>query len=193
MRCLDVCAAPGGKTTVLWHDMRGDGLLVAADRRRARVRLLASTLRGAQVPTAVVALDAGAPLPFGAAFDRVLLDAPCSGLGTVRRDPDIKWVRTDADLLRFAETQRTMIGEAAGAVRPGGRLIYATCSSEPDENEDVVRAFLASDPRFVLAPPEVTSHDARRFVGQDGYLRTLPHRDGLDAFFAAVLVRSASA
>src|SRR5262249_25940202 len=79
MRCLDVCPAPGGKPTVLWHDMRGDGLLVAADRRRARVRLLTSTLRSADVPTRVVALDAGTPLPFRAVFDRVLLDAPCSG------------------------------------------------------------------------------------------------------------------
>jgi 16S rRNA (cytosine967-C5)-methyltransferase len=173
--------------------MRGEGLLVAGDRRRARVRLLASTLRGADVPTRVVALDAGAALPFGAVFDRVLLDVPCSGLGTVRRDPDVKWTRTEADLPRFAATQRLMLTEAAGAVRPGGRLVYATCSSEPDENEDVVRAFLASAPRFAVGPVEASVVEASRFVGDDGFFRTLPYRDGLDAFFAAVLVRSTTA
>ena len=192
MRCLDVCAAPGGKTTVLWRDMRGEGLLVAGDRRRARVRLLASTLRAAGVPTRVVALDAGAPLPFGAIFDRVLLDAPCSGLGTIRRDPDVKWARTEADLSRFAATQRTMLTEAAGVVRPGGRLIYATCSSEPEENEVVVNAFLDADRRFTMAV-DAAAPEPRRYVSEDGFFRTLPFRDGLDAFFAAVLVRSTSA
>jgi len=193
LSCLDVCAAPGGKTTVLWRDMRAQGLLVAADRRRARVRLLGSTLRDAGVPATIVALDAAAALPFGAVFDRVLLDAPCSGLGTLRRDPDVKWARQETDLARLAATQKTMVVEAARTVRPGGRLIYATCSSEPDENEDVVLDFLGSDSRFALAPPDTAAPVTRRFVDEQGFLRTLPYRDGLDAFFAAVLVRSSDA
>jgi 16S rRNA (cytosine967-C5)-methyltransferase len=189
MPCLDVCAAPGGKTTVVWRDMEAQGLLVAADRRPSRVRLLAATLEGASVPRRVVALDATRPLPFAAAFDRVLVDAPCSGLGTLRRDPDLKWTRHEADLPRLAAVQHTMLTSAADVVRPGGHLIYATCSSEPEENEDVVHQWLAGRTDFRLASPTETQVGGT-FVGADGLFRTLPFRDGLDAFFAAVLVRA---
>jgi 16S rRNA (cytosine967-C5)-methyltransferase len=188
MACLDLCAAPGGKTTVLWRDMHMTGALVAADRRPGRVRLLRATLDRAGVPAAIVALDATLPLPFGPVFDRVLVDAPCSGLGTLRRDPDIKWTRQPADLARLAATQGQMLHEAAESVRPGGWLVYATCSSEPDENDAVVDAFLAADPRFA-----VWSLRPGPYVEATGYLRTLPFRDQIDAFFTAVLVRSTGA
>jgi 16S rRNA (cytosine967-C5)-methyltransferase len=188
LRCLDLCAAPGGKTTLLARSMAGEGTLVAADRRPGRVRLLKTSLTRANVAASIVALDATEPLPFGPIFDRVLVDAPCSGLGTLRRDPDIKWTRQAADLARLAATQRQMLGRAADVVRPGGSLIYATCSSEPEENDEVVAAFLSLDPRFALAPLP-----AGPYVDRTGYLRTLPFRDQLDAFFAAVLVRSTGA
>jgi 16S rRNA (cytosine967-C5)-methyltransferase len=195
MQCLDVCAAPGGKTDVIWRDMGEAGLLVASDRRPGRVRLLRTTLRRAGVPPRIVALDATEPLPFGAVFDRVLVDAPCSGLGTIRRDPDLKWKRTEADLARFAGTQHLMLTRAGATVRDGGLLVYATCSSEPEENEAVVEAFLESDRRFMAQPAgSGGKHEgASRFVDGAGYFRTLPFRDGLDAFFAAVLVRSGAA
>jgi 16S rRNA (cytosine967-C5)-methyltransferase len=190
-RVLDVCAAPGGKTLVMAHALGGRGTIVAADHRPRRVRLLRDviTQAGARVP--IVALDARRPLPFSEAFDRVLLDAPCSGLGTLRRDPDVKWARREADLARFAAEQRRMIEQAAGAVRPGGRLVYATCSSEPEENEAVVEHFLASRPDFAVEPPHGPTAAPRlaSLVGEHGWLRTLPFRDGLDAYFAAVLVR----
>lgn len=193
MRCLDVCAAPGGKTDVIWRDMGEAGVLVAADRRPGRIRLLQATLRRAGVPQRIVVLDATQPLPFDAVFDRVLVDAPCSGLGTVRRDPDLKWTRQEADLERFAVTQHVMLRRAGEAVRPGGLLVYATCSSEPEENEAVVAAFLASDRRFVVQPADTGQQNegVGAFVEGTGFLRTLPFRDGLDAFFAAVLVRAA--
>jgi 16S rRNA (cytosine967-C5)-methyltransferase len=195
MRCLDVCAAPGGKTDVIWRDMGEAGLLVASDRRPGRVRLLRTTLRRSGVPPRIVVLDATQPLPFDAVFDRVLVDAPCSGLGTIRRDPDLKWRRKEADLARLAGTQHLMLRRAGESVRDGGLLVYATCSSEPEENEAVVEAFLESDRRFVVqsAATDRRHEGAAAFVDGAGFFRTLPFRDGLDAFFAAVLVRSGTA
>ncbi len=96
----------------------------------------------------IAQLDLTAPLPFPAVFDLVLVDAPCSGLGTIRREPEIRWRRTADDLVRFADQQRLMLSHAAAGVRPGGRLVYATCSSEPEENEAVAAAFLADHPGF---------------------------------------------
>ncbi len=111
--------------------------------------LLAQTLRrGRADRVCVVHLDPDASLPFVAAFDVVVVDAPCSGLGTLRRDPDIKWRRTAADLERFAAGQLDLIRRAAATVRPGGRLVYTTCSTEPEENEQVVARALALLPEF---------------------------------------------
>lgn len=195
-RVLDVCAAPGGKTVVLAADMAADAsgaasaapsLLVAGDRRPGRVSLLAETVRHAGLRVPVVAHDALRPLPFSAVFDCVLLDAPCSGLGTLRRDPDLKWSRREADLPRLAEDQMTMLSAAADAVRPGGRLVYATCSSEPEENAQVVARFLAADSRFTRA--ETTPNAPADMTSGDGDLTTEPWRHQLDAFFAATLVR----
>lgn len=190
-RILDACAAPGGKTMVLAADMSGSGLLVSADYRPARVRLLSTLTNRAGVLARVVAMDLTRGVPFGPIFDRVLVDAPCSGLGTVRRDPDLKWSRTAADLARFARIQVQMLSQAARAVQPGGRLVYATCSSEPEENDEVVRAFLEADGGFAVerANPGSYVPAGDRLVEDTGFLRTLPFRDGLEAFFAAVLVR----
>jgi 16S rRNA (cytosine967-C5)-methyltransferase len=188
---LDVCAAPGGKTVVMFEDMARTGCLIAGDRRFARLRVLRGMLDHAGASVPVIGLDATRPLPLASIFDRVLLDAPCSGLGTLSRDPDVKWARTASDLTAFASVQGTMLKHAADAVRPGGRLVYATCSSEPEENEDVVDAFLACDARFQAEPASTGPRVARgqSLVDARGFLRTWPFRDGLDAFFAAVLVR----
>jgi 16S rRNA (cytosine967-C5)-methyltransferase len=135
-----------------------------------------------------VQADALTALPFAAAFDVVLLDAPCSGLGTLRRDPDIRWRRSEAELTRFASAQLDMLHRVSEVVAAGGRLIYATCSSEPDEDEDVVARFLASHGDFALAT-ERTPPALQQFLTPDGFFRTLPFRDQLEAFFAAILVR----
>ena len=187
-RVLDLCAAPGGKTTAMAADMGDQGLLIATDVRPRRMRLLQDTVRVSGAKHAHVVQVAGrSELPFRDAFDCVLVDAPCSGLGTIRRDPDIRWRRNEGDLERFSQDQVTLLTRAAGTVRLHGRLIYSTCSSEPDENEAVVDRFLADHAQFVLAP--LTAPRLQRFISDRGQLRTSPFAHGLEAFFAAVLVR----
>jgi 16S rRNA (cytosine967-C5)-methyltransferase len=195
-RVLDVCAAPGGKTLVLASDMRiregNSSLLVAGDRRPSRVRLLARTFTAAGLRLPVVALDALGPLPFGPVFDCVLLDAPCSGLGTLSRDPDLKWTREEADLEPLAAAERAMLVRAASLVRPGGRLVYATCSSEPEENADVIASAvrtLGVNGGLTLAPVQPGGDIPADAVDDQGHFVTTPFTHGLDAFFAAVLVR----
>jgi len=128
-------------------------------------------------------------LPFRSRFDCVLLDAPCSGLGTLRRDPEIRWRRTEASLASLAGTQLGMLGRAAEVNREGGRLIYSTCSSEPDENEAVVSSFLGQRKNFVLEPFALPT-PFEIFRTADGHFRTLPHRHELEPFFAAMLVKT---
>jgi 16S rRNA (cytosine967-C5)-methyltransferase len=190
-RALDVCAAPGGKATAIAAAMGDASMLVACDVRRRRVELLKRTVAASGATrTRIVQADALEPLPFSAAFDCVLLDAPCSGLGTLRRDPDIRWKRKESDLAALAEAQRRMLRHAADTVAPGGRLVYATCSSEPEENEAVVDNFLRSTSRFT--PVDLRSDDGflpPALVDARGHLRTCPHLHGLEAFFGAVFVR----
>ena len=194
MKVLDACASPGGKTTAM-AAMAGDrAQIVATDVRSARMQLLRETvsISGAR-NIRVLQADLEAGLPFGAEFDVVFVDAPCSGLGTVRRDPDIRWKRAETDLVPLAHAQSNMIRNAATAVRPGGRLIYATCSSEPEENERVVSSFLADNGKFALI--DLRSERPAGFdvldpvIDDRGVLRTLPHEHGLEAFYGAVLRR----
>ena len=186
-RVLDVCAAPGGKSLIVLEAMRGRGTLVAGDQRSNRIRLLHDRLEETGATGAmVVRLDARCP-PVRAVFDWVIVDAPCSGIGTLRRDPDIKWRREEPDLDHLAAEQVSLLDGASTAVRPGGRLLYATCSTEPEENDDVVTDFLAAHPDFSRELPETPRLE--RFADRDGAFRTLPFRDGLEGFFAVILRR----
>jgi 16S rRNA (cytosine967-C5)-methyltransferase len=191
-RVLDACASPGGKTSAVAATMNCRGLLVAMDIRLRRIDLLRQTVAATRAGNVrIVRADLMQALPFRAGFDCVLVDAPCSGLGTLRRDPDIRWRRQEHDLRAFAAAELTMLRRAADVVRPSGRLIYATCSSEPDENEEVVRAFLDSTPGFAPVDATAAAPDLPRdVVDSQGYLRTEPHRHGLEAFFGAVLRRT---
>jgi 16S rRNA (cytosine967-C5)-methyltransferase len=192
-RVLDLCAAPGGKTMILWADMNAQGSLIASDTRPARMQILRETLHDAGIPERLTVLDATRPLPFGPdTFDRVFVDVPCSGLGTLRRDPDVKWAVTRESLPGLAATQRRILSHAASVVRPGGTLIYATCSSEPEENDEIVDAFLADSSSFAAeaidAPSAFGALGFGALIDERGRLRTTPSRHGLDAFFAARLV-----
>ena len=191
LRVLDACASPGGKTTALAASMNGSGLLIACDVRDRRMALLHRTVAasGATIVRLVQA-DLSKPLPFSRPFDCVLVDAPCSGLGTLRRDPDIRWKREEADLASLAAFQLGILARAAEAVAPGGRLVYATCSSEPEENESVSSAFLARAHDFHAADLRTTATDVPPAVIDDsGRFRTLPHVHGLEAFFGVVFER----
>jgi 16S rRNA (cytosine967-C5)-methyltransferase len=169
--------------------MDNRGLIVATDLRGRRVDLLQRTVaaHGAAC-VRVTRADVSRVLPFAQSFDVVLLDAPCSGLGTLRRDPDIRWRRSPADLPRLAELQSRMLDRVADVVVPGGRIVYATCSGEPEEDEDVVSAFLSAAD-FRLASDRIPA-GLNSFVTQAGHFRTLPFRDELEAFFAAILVKT---
>jgi 16S rRNA (cytosine967-C5)-methyltransferase len=190
-RILDACASPGGKTTQMAAAMHDRGLIVAADVRGKRIDLLSRTVADSGATAIrIVQADARGAMPFRQPFDAVLLDAPCSGLGTIRRDPDVRWRRTESDLPALADAQLRMLTQASVVVRPQGRLIYATCSSEPEENDQVVQAFCAANPEFVIEPPAELGEAVRAVIDSSGFLRTLPFAHGLEAFFAARLVRT---
>ncbi len=190
-RILDACASPGGKTIAMAAAMDDRGQVVATDVRGRRVELLARTVaESGATCVSVLRADAERPLPFSPVFDAVLLDAPCSGLGVIRRDPDIKWRRREADLPALAAGQRRLLEQTAAVLRPGGRLVYSTCSSEPEENEQVIERFLGDHPEFEPRPAPSLRAPVRTLVDEGGRLRTLPHRDGLEGFFAAALLKA---
>ena len=186
---LDVCAAPGGKATAL-AEIAHRGSIIALDRRRWRavvMRDLASELGVTNL--AAVAAD-GRKLPLTRPFHRILLDAPCSSLGTLRHNPDIKWRVAEKDLERHQELQLQLLRASARALKRGGRLVYATCSTEREENQDVVGAFVDSMPGFRVVPAhESLPEGARHLVSSGGFFETTPERDDTDAYFAAILTR----
>jgi 16S rRNA (cytosine967-C5)-methyltransferase len=183
-RVADLCAAPGGKAMEL---ARTASYVTAADSSEARLTRLQDTIDRLEVEhvTAVVA-DAREAATLGT-FDAVLVDAPCTGTGTFRRHPDARWRLRTSDIAVMSATQRAILRSAADAVAPGGLLIYATCSLEPEENDAQVEAFLAEHPGWSLEPPPEGAVPPE--VLDAGRLRVLPQRHGTDGSFAARLRR----
>jgi len=193
-RVLDLCAAPGMKSALLAQSM-GHGHLVVCDVSASRLRTLAKLLPS-RIPSGVhlhtTRLDATRSLPFGVRFDRILLDAPCSGTGTLARNPEIKWRLAPRDLVRLAEAQKDMLRNALPLLAEGGRLVYATCSLEPEENEAVVEAVLSQNAGFRrLTGLSKDFPKLSALFDSQGYFRTRPDLHHMDGFFAAVLVRDA--
>lgn len=174
-RVLDLCAAPGGKTTLIADRAGDDTMIIAADRSAVRMETVIVTSKLHELKAIKpVLLDAAEQLPFqSGAFNKVLVDAPCSGTGTLRRNPEIRWRLSPADIYAFAEKQKQILSQAANAVKPGGRLVYSTCSVEREEDEEVIQEFLARDNRFRILDN----------------LRTWPQRQGCDGFFITVCER----
>ena len=187
---LDVCAGTGGKTTHLAAILKNSGKILATDYDLKKINELKkeATRLGIDIIEAAQAdLTSGLPELLKEKFDSVLVDAPCSGLGTLRRNPEIKWHTTAADFIIFTRTQKTILQNASAAVRPGGRLVYCTCSLSPQENENVVGYFLQQNPDFSNCPPP--SSIPPQLIDSNGRFRTFPHLHNMDGFFAAILKR----
>ena len=178
---LDVCAAPGGKTACLAWAVGERGSVVAADRSARRLARLKDNCARIRADARLLRMDGEKP-PFHEKFDLALVDAPCSGLGVLRRHPDARWRVKEEDLAARARRQKAILRGAAGAVRRGGRLVYSVCANEPEETEEVAASFRA--PGFVpVRDGGALPGSARRFLGADGALRIAPGA-GLDGFFA---------
>ncbi len=188
---LDVCAAPGGKATAL-AEIAHRGKVIALDRRPRRAVVMKDLASELGITNLVVVAADGRKLPLRQTrrFHRILLDAPCSSLGTLRHNPDIKWRVAKRDLERHHELQLQLLRASARALESGGRLVYATCSTEREENQDVVAAFVDSTPGFRVVPAhESLPERARHLVSSEGFFETTPERDNMDAYFAAILTR----
>lgn len=200
IRILDCCAAPGGKTLAI-ADRNPDATITAVELHPHRARLLQSLIRAAHSSARIQVIAADARrLPTSSLFDRVLVDVPCSGTGTLARNPEIKWRLTPADLDELQARQRAILRSALAQVAARGRLIYSTCSLEREENEDVVAETLAQNSSFRLINCRVEV-DALKANGEltwpdpvaltrGPYLRTIPGMHPCDGFFAAILEKS---
>jgi 16S rRNA (cytosine967-C5)-methyltransferase len=185
-RVLDLCAAPGGKTLQL---AAAGAHVTAIDKSKQRLARLRENLRRTQLDAEVVAADV---LDFKPSehFDAILLDAPCTSTGTLRRHPDVAWLRKPSDVRVLAELQAKLLAAASALLKPGGVLVYAVCSLEPEEGPGIVAQALRQGwSRKPITAAEIPSE----FITPDGDMRTLPshwpERGGLDGFFAARLVR----
>jgi 16S rRNA (cytosine967-C5)-methyltransferase len=193
-RVVDFCAGAGGKTLAIAAQMKNKGHIVACDVNEPRLKRCAERHRRAglhNVETRLLASETDRWIKrHKGGFDRVLVDAPCSGTGTWRRNPDARWRAPELGLENLVALQARILASAARLVKPGGRLVYATCSMLGEENEAQVASFLASNPGFRIVPvPEAAPH----LMGatQSGHLSLTPARHGTDGFFAAVLQRDA--
>jgi 16S rRNA (cytosine967-C5)-methyltransferase len=192
---VDFCAGAGGKTLQLGAAMNSQGRLYAFDISDARLTNLAPRLKRSGLsnvfPQRIANENDAKVKRLRGKIDRVLVDAPCTGLGTLRRNPDLKSRQTEEGLAELNAKQRSILEAAASLLKPGGRLVYGTCSLLREENEAIVEAFLGAHPDFRLVPAkEVLDRVGVKLSGQDQYLRLYPHVHHTDGFFAAVLERA---
>jgi 16S rRNA (cytosine967-C5)-methyltransferase len=186
----DLCAGAGGKTLALGALMRNTGRLYAFDVSEKRLNNLGKRLKRSglsNLNAQVINNENDLKLKrLNAKFDRVLVDAPCSGLGTLRRNPDLKWRQTEQDVIELNQKQTNILARAAKLVKAGGRVVYATCSLLKEENEVIAEAFLSAHPEFVLIPANEVLAQQQINLDTGKYLNLLPHLHGTDGFFAAV-------
>lgn len=190
---VDFCAGAGGKTLALGAIMRNTGRLYAfdiADKRLAKLKPRLARSGLSNVHPVLIAHENDAKIKrLAGKIDRVLVDAPCSGLGTLRRNPDVKWRVRPESITELNVKQLSILNGAARLVKAGGRLVYATCSILDEENEQIVTQFLAANDAFLLVPMNVVLEEQRIALEMGDYLKLLPHHHQTDGFFAAVLER----
>ncbi|HAJ64420.1 MAG TPA: 16S rRNA (cytosine(967)-C(5))-methyltransferase [Cyanobacteria bacterium UBA8543] len=187
---IDACAAPGGKTTHIAELMGDQGKIWAGDRAASRLKKLTENAKRLQLRSIQICTGDSRNLPqFKDSADRVLLDAPCSGLGTLHRRPDIRWRTTPATVQELSILQVALLEQAATWVKPGGVLVYATCTLHTQENEEVIQPFLERHPHWQLEPP-VASSFLSAFSASEGWIKVWPHRYDMDGFFMVRLKRA---
>lgn len=193
-RVLDLCAAPGGKSTQIAAALAGEGLLVCNEPVPSRAKILSRNIERMGIPNALVvsAQPEALAARWAGAFDAVLVDAPCSGEGMFRRHPETRAEWTPAAPTGCAERQRRILGYAAAMLRPGGRLVYSTCTLSPEENEETVRWFLREHPDFSSCPFSLPGDDGA-LDAPEGMLRLYPHRVRGEGHFLACLRRAGDA
>jgi len=194
-RILDACAAPGGKTTHMAQAMENRGEIYALDLSKGKSDLIGEMCQRLGIGIIkTVKGDAATSLPIseGLVFDRVLADVPCSGFGTLRKNPDLKWRRGEKDIKRLSELQFSILGNVSAYVKEGGVLVYSTCTVFHEENEDVVERFLDKHREFELVPMDQLLPEKFHVFIRNGYFRTFPPNNGMDGFFAARLAKRSS-
>ncbi|MCH8326244.1 MAG: 16S rRNA (cytosine(967)-C(5))-methyltransferase RsmB [Bacteroidetes bacterium] len=187
MRVLDMCAAPGGKTAYLAGLMHNKGEIVAIDRFESRLKILKKNIDRLGI-TCVNTVETDAIEYEDGKFERVLADVPCSGSGTLRKKPDIKWKHDLLNLRRLNEIQYKLLDKASTLVRDGGIVVYSTCSIEPEENFDIVNKFLQNHPEFKLK--NITNRFPPELIDKHGCIQTLSHIHKTDGAFAAKIIKS---
>lgn len=186
-RIVDVCSAPGGKTTLMAELCGDEGSVCACDSSRWRIRRVVESARRLQLGGIYPVVCDGRHPPFAGYFDKVLLDVPCSGTGVLQRHPDARTARTADDIQRVARVQEELLEGALELIGPGGTIVYATCSLEPEENEAQVTRFLERHRELTLGKPP--REIPRQYVDLDGYVRITPFEHDMDGAFAALLCR----
>jgi 16S rRNA (cytosine967-C5)-methyltransferase len=191
-KILDACAAPGSKTTHMAQRMGNEGEIFALDLTTDKLRLIEEACLRLNVKNVkVVKGDGRRPLPTleNQKFGRILADVPCSGFGTLRRNPDLKWRKGEEDIRRLSVVQTSILNNLSGYLKEEGSLVYSTCTIFHEENEDVVEAFLKNHPEFELDDlSQLLPENTRSFIKND-YFRTFPGSEGMDGFFAVRLVK----
>ena len=184
-RVLDACAAPGGKTTHLAELMQDQGGLTALEIDGTRIGRVTENSRRLGI-SIVKAVTGDAATFSGGRYDGILIDAPCSGLGVLRRHPDGRWTKQEGTIRERASLQAKILENCSKLLTSGGALVYATCTTEPEENEEIVRSFLARNTGFTLDDPRPhLPAEAATLVGDDLFFRTFPAQPDMDGFFAA--------
>ena len=191
-RILDACAAPGGKTTHMSQKMENQGEIYALDVSKGKLDLIEEMCQRLGIKNVkTIKGDAAQflPTPQGLKFDRILADVPCSGFGTLRRNPDLKWRRGTEDIKRLSELQLSILRNLAVYVKEGGILIYSTCTVFHEENEDVLERFLGGNSEFQLDRMDKVLPEKFHSMIQDGYFKTFPPKDAMDGFFVARMIK----
>ncbi|MFZ1080566.1 MAG: 16S rRNA (cytosine(967)-C(5))-methyltransferase RsmB [Candidatus Kryptoniota bacterium] len=182
-RILDICAAPGGKTTHILELTNGDVDLTAVEKYDHRICLIQSALDRLGYNNAKVVVANGTDYTDEVLFDKILVDAPCTGFGAIRKKPDSKWKRDPQDITNLTKIQTGLLDNVSRLLKPNGVIVYSTCTIEAEENQEVVQTFLTNHPGFVIEPADLFVNKA--LMGREGFVEIFPHRHDIDGCFAA--------